>query len=167
MITASTVNLINNGDFEQGDVGGTPEEWVSSNVVLVASPLVFSGEKAASLGQSNPADPAVLYQDVGVVPGRRYQLTFQVSSESWRSGLLSVEIRWLTFCGLDLGTGLRAIIQGTKHPRATNGLWTAHVLSSDFAPTEACMARVVFSFSPGASGNSPVLLDSVTLAQID
>ncbi len=75
-VTAVKGNLVVNGGFETGTVGAPLADWQSSNVAIVGATLAHTGSQAAFLGQVTPADPAMLFQDIPVIPGRRYQLTF-------------------------------------------------------------------------------------------
>ncbi len=73
----------------------------------------FTGERAALLGICDPCEPAILYQDVTVVPLRRYQLVFQLSGLGRKATDVIAEVRWLDSGCTDMGLGLRVSIDGS------------------------------------------------------
>jgi len=164
MLFAPKGNLVMNGDFESGALGAPPTDWISTNVSLVGAEFAFTGAQAASMGEVTPTDPAVMFQDISVVPGQRYQLTFQMGVAEKTGGDLIVEVRWLTDSGRDTGLGLHVFISGIPSPQPKNGIWEAQVHLTDFAPTEASIARLIFSRSPSVCRFSPTIIDAVTFA---
>lgn len=159
-------NLISNGGFEEGAACEPPEDWMSTNTLTVGHNLAFTGCRAASLGEECPSAPAVLYQDVGVIPMHRYQLSFQLGADDCETGDLIVEVRWMDSSCNDLGPGLHVFASGKVSPDVDRGLWDAHVHLTECAPVCVCLARVVFTRSPRHCEDGPNLLDAVVLADV-
>lgn len=166
MLSAPKGNLITNGDFEEGAPGAPPVDWISANALTVGDCLAFTGTQAASLGEADPSCPAVLYQDVSVTPLHRYQLSFQLGVNQTPGADLIVEVRWLDHLCTDAGPGLSVFISGASSPNAAAGSWDAQVHLTECAPICTCMARVLFSRSPGPNGTDPNIVDAVVFADI-
>ncbi len=157
-------NLVVNGGFESGTIGlAPPAPWVSSNVVIVdAGANAHSGVQIASLGATTPTDPAFLYQDVTIAPGRFYELTFHVTGALIGSaGPIRAEARWLNADGRDLGSGLSAFVSGGNVGTALGGEWLAVFEVTGKSPPDAVKARLLFSRSDTLP---PMLLDDVLFA---
>lgn len=167
MLVAPKSNLIANGDFEKGNVGEPPVCWVSENVLLTDSNLAFTGLQAASMGAGVVSDPAIMFQDIPVLPVRRFLLTFQMSSSDCVAGSLLVQVRWLSNSGCDLGAGLYVFISGKSLGKPGEGMWLAQMHLTDYSPVGVCSARLIFTRSPGKSGNSPTVIDAVAFAEVN
>ncbi|MCL5676877.1 MAG: NTTRR-F1 domain [Firmicutes bacterium] len=157
-------NLIVNGGFETGTVGSPPPSpWISSNVEIVDSTQAHTGTQIASLGETTPADPAFLFQDVTIAPGRFYELTFHVTGTvlAASAGPIRAEVRWLNADGRDLGSGLSAFVSGGNTGTAVNGEWLAVFELTGKSPPDAARARILFSRSDTLP---PMLLDDVLFA---
>lgn len=166
MLFAPKGNLVVNGDFEEGTPGTPPEGWISDNVSLVGPGTAFTGHQAASVGGIDPAQVAVLRQDVTVAPFRRYQLSFRTAAlQGPGPGGLTATVRWLDHSCTDMGPGLSVYIPGHAAGSLPQGLWNAQVHLTDRAPLGTCMARIAFakSATPGAV---PVILDRVSFADV-
>lgn len=159
-------NLVCNGDFELGSPGEPPKAWCCQNVVIVGEPFAFTGVQAASMGSEVPGDPAFMYQDVDVIAGQRYLLTFQMGTTAAVGGDLMVTVTWLSPDGFQIGTGLSVFISGVSSPVPSSGFWKVHSYLTDLAPLGACGMRLAFTMSPSASGSNAVMIDGVTLTQI-
>ncbi len=165
MLLAPKGNLVINGDFEDGTPGAPPEDWVSTNVTLSGLPTVaFTGEQAALLGGTDPAQPAVLYQDVNVAPLRRYKLSFHLARTAEPAGALVAEVRWLDAASMDLGPALHVYVPALSPGTVVAGIWDAQVHVSDLTPMNACMARILFI--RGQPAAAPIIMDSVVFADI-
>ena len=165
MLFAPKGNLITSGDFEEGDSGSPPAGWTSTNVSLSGPELAFTGDRSALLGGPDPAQYAVLRQDVTVWPMRRYLLTFQAGAVGKSPPELTVEVRWLDSSGMDLGIGLHVHIPSRSLGPVSCGSWSTQCHVSDCAPLGTCMARVIFTKGGGPS-SAPIALDAVTFADI-
>ncbi len=163
MIFAPKGNLITNGDFEDNALGAPPQDWISVNTVVGGPTVAFTGERGAVLG-ADPDEPAVLYQDVNVVPTHRYQLTFQTAGFPPATGDLVVQVRWLDHCCADVGVGLHVYVE----PQAgaiEAGTWIAQTHLTDMVPMGTCMARILFTRGVRAEHGANVL-DAVSFADI-
>ena len=157
-------NLIVNGGFECGTIGSAPPTpWFSENVEIVDSTQAHSGAQIASLGETTPADPAYLFQDVAVASGRFYELTFHVTGavEDGSAGPIRAEVRWLNTDGRDLGSGLSTFVSGGNVGTADDGEWLAVFELTGKSPPDAVKARILFSRS---DTEPPMLLDDVLFA---
>lgn len=167
MLVAPKGNLVANWDFELGCVGKPPNGWESTNVLLVGSGKGFTGLQAAAMGAEVCSDPAVMFQDIPIFPGRRFLLTFQMASLDCRAGDLLVQVMWMNNSGCNLGTGLSVFVSGLSSSKLENGLWQAQSHLTDYSPVNVCIARLVFTRSSSKRGSSPTVIDSVTFADIN
>lgn len=167
VLVAPKGNLVANWDFELGSIGESPECWESANVLLVGSNQAFTGLQAGVMGAEVRTDPAIMFQDISVFPGRRFLLTFQMASLDCKAGDLLVQVRWLNNSGCNLGIGLNVFISGLSFSKPENGLWQAQSHVTDYSPMDVCSARLVFTRSPSKNGNSPTVIDSVTFADVN
>ncbi|MGE5580123.1 MAG: hypothetical protein ACM3WU_08790 [Bacillota bacterium] len=165
MLFAPTGNLLVNGDFEDDSPGTPPEGWESDNVKIGDKDSAFTGERAALLGICDPCEPAILYQDVTVVPLRRYQLVFQLSGLGRKAADLVAEVRWLDGGCTDIGLGLRVLIDGSAIGEICECAWNPQSHITDCAPLGACMARVLF-VRAGKRDSDATVLDAVSFAGI-
>ena len=166
-VTAIKGNLVVNGGFETGTVGAPPAEWNSTNVATVGTTLAHTGSQAASLGQVAPADPAVLFQDIPVMPGRRYQLTFAWAVNGEAAGDLTVSCTWLSAAGQELGQGLYLLVSGVPSPVPGNGFYVTVMALTDAAPPETALCRLLFTRSPSPTGTDPTVIDDITFADLN
>ncbi|MBE3520153.1 MAG: hypothetical protein IMW97_07650 [Firmicutes bacterium] len=165
--TAVKGNLVANGGFETGTVGAPPPEWQSSNVAIVGATLAHTGAQAASLGQVTPSDPAMLFQDIPVIPGRRYQLTFAWGVNGTAAGDLAVSGIWLSATGLEIGQGLYVFISGVPSPAPAAGFYVTVTALTDTVPAEAAFCRLLFTRSPSLTATDPTVIDDVTFADLN
>ncbi|KAI7253002.1 hypothetical protein KC345_g11426, partial [Hortaea werneckii] len=141
-VTETDVNLIQNGDFETGNL----DVWQLSDPskASVTSTVYHSGNNALIL-QGDSAYPYVRQMPVGVEPGKDYRLSFYA-----KSGDAATSIEYRAASADDSNTVLQTV---TK--TGISGEWTRYELS--FSSGEYAAVRIVLK----ATG--PVYFDDIQL----
>ncbi len=158
MLTVPKGNLIRNPGFELGlDFWRVPMTMPYSEYFNVAA---YTGEAHSGLASLyfNVFDPsflAVVYQDVRVSPGCRYELDFSIAGEARMSVNFLAEVHWLDDDNEDLGIGLAILVNHVGS--AASGEWVLHSGITEEAPLAGRRARI----SLASSFDTGVLVDDV------
>ncbi|MBE3520154.1 MAG: hypothetical protein IMW97_07655 [Firmicutes bacterium] len=166
MISAPRGNLVKNPGFELGlafwETPPTLTDLTLRNV-RVTDLTSHSGLAMLGMGVEAPGQPAAVYQDVCVAPGRIYQLSFAVAGAAANPADLLVEVRWLDADGEDLGLAYSALVPSGTIGAAGTGGWTLHTGVTDEAPMGARFARI--SLTKGA-GTAELFVDDVFFCEL-
>ncbi len=156
-------DLVQNGGFEQGLTN-----WTTSNVGLEDRSFAHEGLLIAAMGKPDNTLVASMYQDVPVRPGRFYKLYFFVSGVLVDPADLTVDVRWLSAVGGDLGTALPSpsplFVPGATVGAAGAGEWKWIAIYTNESPYNAAQARIRFDKAIGAIATNYLLVDDVLFA---
>lgn len=160
-------NLVKNSGFELGlafwQVPPTLTSLVHQNVRVADAGLAHSGLSMLAMGGFDPAQPAVIYQEVPVSPGRFYQLNLSVSGASLNPASLEVTVVWLDAEGNEIGLGLSIFVPAATVGSVTSGAWSMSTGVTDEAPVRARKARIAFT---KGSGTSELFLDDISFFEV-
>jgi hypothetical protein len=161
-------NLIRNHSFEIGlafwQVPLTLTSTVTQNVRIADAGLSHSGLAMLGLGALYPKQPAVVYQEVQVCPGRYFELDFSVAGYCQCPAPLQATVTWLDGFGNEIGLGLSMFIPAATIGPVIDGGWTLHTGITDESPVGTRSARI--SFTRG-SGSAEIFIDDVFFFQVD
>ncbi|MCL5676879.1 MAG: hypothetical protein M1602_03245 [Firmicutes bacterium] len=157
-------DLVQNGGFEQGLTG-----WTTTNVGLEDRSYAHEGLLIAAMGKPDGnLALASMYQDVPVRPGRFYKLYFFVAGVAIDPADLTVDVRWLSDTGGDLGTGLPSpsplFVPNATIGAAGAGEWKWVAVYANESPYNAVQARISFNKAIGLVVINYLLIDDVVFA---
>lgn len=156
-------DLVQNGGFEQGLTG-----WTTSNVGLEDKSFAHEGLLIAAMGKPDNTLVASMYQDVLVKPSRFYKLYFFLSGVNDDPADLTVDVRWLSAVGGDLGTALPSpsplTIPAATIGEADFGEWKWIAIYTQESPYNAAQARIRFDKAAGTVATDFLLVDDVVFA---
>ena len=154
MISAPKGNLVKNPGFELGlafwEVPPTLPDLTLRNV-RVTDLTSHSGLSMLGMGVTAVGQPAAVYQDVRVAPGRVYQLSFAVAGAAANPADLLLEVRWIDADGEDMGLAYSTFVPSSAIGAASIGGWTLHTGVTDEAPMGARFARIAFTKGAGTA----------------
>lgn len=167
MISVPIRNLIKNPGFELGlafwQVPHTLTSLVAQNVRIADAGLSHSGLAMLGMGSLFRKQPAVVFQEVPVVPGKHFELDFSVAGAQPAPASLQAEVHWVDAEGNDLGVALSMFVPASTIGAVTAGAWTLHTGVTDESPLGVKKARI--SFTKG-SGTCELFLDDVFFFQV-
>ncbi|HHY18073.1 MAG TPA: hypothetical protein GX524_08345 [Firmicutes bacterium] len=167
MISVPEGNLIKNHGFEIGlalwQVPLTLTSTVTQNVRIADAGLSHSGLAMLGLGGLYPKQPAMVFQEVQVSPGKYFELDFSVAGFCLCPAPLQAAVTWLDGYGNEIGLGLSIFIPATTIGQVAEGGWTLHTGVTDESPVGTRIARI--SFTRG-SGLAEVFIDDVFFFQV-
>ncbi len=160
-------NLIKNPGFELGlafwHVPQTLTSTITQNVRIADAGLSHSGLAMLGLGSLYPKQPAMIFQEVQVTPGKHFELDFSVAGLCACAAPLQATVEWLDANGNDAGLALSIFVPAVTVGLVTEGGWTLHTGITDQSPVGSRSARV--SFTRG-SGAAEVFIDDVYFFQV-
>lgn len=160
-------NLVKNPGFELGlafwQVPSTLTSLINQNVRVTDAGLSHSGLSMLGMGSLDPAQPAAVFQEVPVAPGRTYQLNFSASGAAANPAPLQVAVFWLDGDGNELSLGLSIFVPQSTIGAVTTGAWTLYTGLTDESPARARAARIGFT---KGSGTSELFVDDVAFFEV-
>ncbi|WLR43264.1 NTTRR-F1 domain [Bacillus carboniphilus] len=154
-------DLIENGNFEQGEL----DPWMGENVDVIASPCpVVVGDFSVRL-KGGGVD-ATLFQNVNVITGETYQLTFSIATaRKGTSPPVKIRVEYLNRLLEVVGFGLDESISQNQLPSGAEGKFNSIQLLTTIVPEEARFARLIIK-KEGLVFSPSVIIDNVSMSRI-
>ncbi len=99
--SAQAVNIVNNGNFETGDLTGWTWTWPTDQTYTVQTGVVYEGTYALQVQQISGSDWAKIGQDPDIGAGVAYTLSFAYNSSA--AGNAGVAITYKDSSWTDIG----------------------------------------------------------------
>lgn len=167
IVSITQGNLIKNPGFELGlafwQVPSTLTSTITQNVRIADASLSHSGLAMLGLGSLYPKQPAVVFQEVPVGPGKYYELDFSVAGLCACAAPIQATVEWLDANGHNAGLALSIFVPAATVGLVTEGGWTLHAGITDQSPAGTRSARI--SFTRG-SGIAELFIDNVYFFQV-
>ncbi|HBZ09404.1 MAG TPA: collagen-like protein, partial [Bacillus bacterium] len=155
----SVTNLINNGGFETGTLGG----WTANNTSITTS-HTHTGQYAAVFNQGFVASS--LTQTVPISPNQSYLLKVSLASQG--SNQIILRVIYLNENNVEVGTGLDINVPfGQLFPVSIYENWKEIYQVTEPAPSTATKARVEIIKPGNLSAMFRVVIDDVVLLEFE